>query len=161
MNTGERERFARVVAANRYLVLGTTDADGRPWLSPVFFAPLGDDRLCWVSSADSRHSRNLAERPEIAITVFDSTVAVGHAEAAYVEAAAAPAPAAETSAVLAALNARLPEDRSLAPDDLVPPGPLTAYIARIDRRYVLVRGGDPERGNVLDTTVELGAEDAR
>ena len=142
-------------------MLGTTDADGRPWLTPVFFAPLGDDGLCWVSSADSRHSRNLAERPAIAITVFDSTVAVGHAEAAYVEATAAPAPASETSAVLAALNARLPDDHGLAPDDLVPAGPLTAYVARIDRRYVLVRGGDPEHGNVLDMTVELGAEDAR
>ena len=67
----------RVLAANRYLVLGTADQAGTPWVTPVFFAPLGPDRVCWVSSPESRHSRNIAERAAVAITVFDSTVEVG------------------------------------------------------------------------------------
>ena len=30
-----------IIDANLYLTLGTTDADGRPWTSPVYFAPAG------------------------------------------------------------------------------------------------------------------------
>jgi nitroimidazol reductase NimA-like FMN-containing flavoprotein (pyridoxamine 5'-phosphate oxidase superfamily) len=73
----DRSTIDRMLAANLYLVLGTADEDGQPWVSPLFFAQLGPNRLCWVSSPDARHSRNIAHRSEIAITVFDSTVAVG------------------------------------------------------------------------------------
>ncbi|MEV4582058.1 hypothetical protein AB0K16_53395 [Nonomuraea jabiensis] len=44
--------------------------------------------LFWGSAPDSRHSRNLAERPDVAITVFDSHAPVGGAEALYLEASA-------------------------------------------------------------------------
>jgi Pyridoxamine 5'-phosphate oxidase len=64
-------------------VLGTADADGQPWVTPFFFAPLESDRVCWVSAPGSRHSRNIASRAALAITVFDSAVEVGRAEAAY------------------------------------------------------------------------------
>ena len=87
----DRSAVDRVLAANRYLVLGTADEDGQPWVTPVFFAPLDPNRVCWVSSPDSRHSRNIAHRAEVAITVFDSTVDVGRAEAAYFDADAAQA----------------------------------------------------------------------
>jgi hypothetical protein len=33
---------------------------------------------------DSRHSRNIAERPEVALVIFDSTAAIGGSEAVYV-----------------------------------------------------------------------------
>src|SRR5688500_7311411 len=78
----------RLVAENRYLTLGTADADGRPWASPVWFAPAAGATFLWVSSPEARHSRNIAGRPEIAIVIFDSTVPVGGAEALYVEAVA-------------------------------------------------------------------------
>lgn len=90
----------RALAANRYLVLGTADEDGAPWVSPVFFATLDPDRVCWVSSPDSRHSRNIAKRARIAITVFDSTVEVGQAQAAYFDADAAQATPEEAAASL-------------------------------------------------------------
>jgi nitroimidazol reductase NimA-like FMN-containing flavoprotein (pyridoxamine 5'-phosphate oxidase superfamily) len=53
-----------LISANRYMVLATADATGRPWISPVWFAP-DDGGFLWVSRPDSRHSRNLAERPEL------------------------------------------------------------------------------------------------
>jgi Pyridoxamine 5'-phosphate oxidase len=31
-----------IIDANLYLTLGTIDADGHPWTSPVYFAPAGD-----------------------------------------------------------------------------------------------------------------------
>ncbi len=68
---------------NRYLTLGTVDADGRPWTSPVYFAPGGDREFYWASEVDARHSRNIAGRPRVSIVVFDSTVAPYHGRAVY------------------------------------------------------------------------------
>ena len=109
----DRSDIDRILATNRYIVLGTADEAGQPWVTPVFFAPLDADRVCWVSSPDSRHSRNIAHRAAIAITAFDSTVEVGQAEAAYFDAEAAAASPVETEAALQALNARLPVGKQL------------------------------------------------
>lgn len=40
-------------------------------------------RYTWVSSPDAHHSRNLAERPEVQIVIFDSAAPVGRGEAVY------------------------------------------------------------------------------
>ena len=61
-----------IVDSNRFMALATADASGRPWASPVWYAPRGYSELFWVSSPEARHSRNLAERPELAIVIFDS-----------------------------------------------------------------------------------------
>ena len=151
----DRSAVGRVLAANRYLVLGTAGKDGQPWVTPVFFAPLDPNRLCWVSSPDSRHSRNIAHRAAVAITVFDSTVEVGQAEAAYFDADAAQATPEEMDTALQSLNSRLPRDKRLSGDDLQPRGPLVLYRADLRYSYVLVRAGDPDLGNAVDRTVEV------
>jgi hypothetical protein len=69
--------------ANRYLTLGTVDPDGRPWTSPVYFASGGERVFYWMSATDAQHSRNLAERPQVSIVVFDSSVAPYHGRAVY------------------------------------------------------------------------------
>lgn len=71
-----------LVDANRYLTLGTTSADGRPWTSPVCFAA-GVREFYWISAPDAQHSRNLSERPHVSLVVFDSTVAPYHGRAVY------------------------------------------------------------------------------
>ena len=76
-----------LIAANRYMTLATADASGRPWISPVWFAP-DDGGFLWISRPDSRHSRNLAERPELALVIYDSTVLPAERQALYVEAVA-------------------------------------------------------------------------
>lgn len=149
----DRSGVDRLLAANRYLVLGTADEHGQPWATPVFFAPLDPARVCWVSAPDSRHSRNIAHRTAVAITVFDSTVEVGRGEAAYAD--AAPATPDETDAALQALNARLPQHKRLSGADVQPRGPMVVYRADLRHRYLLVRGGNAEFGNDLDMTVEV------
>jgi Pyridoxamine 5'-phosphate oxidase len=67
----------------RYVVLGTVDADGRPWTSPVYFAADGLREFYWLSATDARHSVNLAERPQLSLAVFDSTVLPYHGRAVY------------------------------------------------------------------------------
>jgi nitroimidazol reductase NimA-like FMN-containing flavoprotein (pyridoxamine 5'-phosphate oxidase superfamily) len=61
-----------IIEANRFMALGTADASGTPWVSPVWYAPLSYRNYVWVSRPGTRHSRNLAERPQAAITIYDS-----------------------------------------------------------------------------------------
>lgn len=72
-----------IIDANLYLTLGTSDQDGRPWTSPVYFAPGRDREFYWVSATDARHSRHLADRPQVSMVIFDSTVAPHHGRAVY------------------------------------------------------------------------------
>ena len=59
------------------MALGTADADGLPWVSPVWYAPSEYRKFLWVSSPQTRHSRNLAVRSQLAIVIFDSHAAGG------------------------------------------------------------------------------------
>jgi hypothetical protein len=70
------------------MTLATAAADGVPWASPVWYATEDGRDFYWVSDPRARHSRNIAERPEIAIVIFDSTVAPGEADAVYLAARA-------------------------------------------------------------------------
>jgi pyridoxamine 5'-phosphate oxidase-like protein len=73
----------QLLDANAYLTLGTVDADGRPWVSPVYMVAEGLRRFFWVSSIDARHSLNVAQRPSVSLVVFDSSVPAYHGRALY------------------------------------------------------------------------------
>jgi nitroimidazol reductase NimA-like FMN-containing flavoprotein (pyridoxamine 5'-phosphate oxidase superfamily) len=77
-----------IIDANLYMVLGTADEAGQPWVSPVYYAPADYREFFWVSSPDSRHSRNLEGRGQVAIVIFDSSVPVGTGQGVYVSAVA-------------------------------------------------------------------------
>jgi len=143
--TGMWEMVSRLLTDNRYLVLGTADGDGHPWVTPVFFAARDEYQLFWVSTPDSRHSRNLASRPTTAITVFDSHAPIGGAEALYLVATAGAVD--DPAEALDLLNTRLPSGKRLAADDLAP---LRVYRADVSEHFVLVRGGDERFDNVTD-----------
>jgi uncharacterized protein YhbP (UPF0306 family) len=145
----------RLLALHRYAVLGTADAAGRPWVTPVFFAADGEFRLVWVSAPDSRHSRNIAARPAVAITVFDTHAPIGQAEALYLEATAGLVEDDVRPAALDVLNARLPARQRLDLGDLAPAGPLRVYRATVVQHHVLVRGGQAGFDNVTDARLAV------
>jgi len=149
------ETVPRLLAQNRYLVLGTADAEGRPWVTPVFYAADGEHRVFWVSSPDSRHSRNISARPAVAITIFDSHAPVGGAEAIYLEATAEPVSDHEVAAAVERLNARVPADHRIGPDNIAPAGPMRAYQATISQHFVLIRGRDPRFGRGVDSRLAV------
>jgi nitroimidazol reductase NimA-like FMN-containing flavoprotein (pyridoxamine 5'-phosphate oxidase superfamily) len=66
-----------IVDSNRFMTLATADGDGRPWASPVWYAPAEYRDFYWVSSPEAAHSRNLKVRPQLAIVIFDSHEAGG------------------------------------------------------------------------------------
>ena len=145
----------QVLAANKYMVLATADADGAPWATPVYFAASDDRHLYWVSSPEARHSRNISARPEVAITIFDSQVSIGSAEAVFLEATAAAAADVERDRLLDVLNSRLPSGKTLGAADVGPDGRLQIYCATVSRHHVLVRGGDARFDNELDARLEV------
>jgi uncharacterized protein YhbP (UPF0306 family) len=57
-------------------------------VSPVYFAPAAYREFYWVSSPDTRHSRNLEARSELSIVIFDSSVPIGTGRGVYMSASA-------------------------------------------------------------------------
>ncbi len=128
-----------ILDSNGYMTLGTADADGRPWVSPVWFAAVGYTELLWVSSTETRHSRNLAARPELSIVVFDSTLPPYTGQALYMEAVGAEVGEAELDDAIAVFSRA-----SLAggagewsSEEVRPPAGFRLYRARVSQHWVL------------------------
>ena len=139
-----------VLDGNLYMTLATADAAGRPWATPVFFTADGPTRFYWVSSPDARHSRNITERPEVGIVVFDSQVPVGGAEAVYMTGRAALVGDDELEVCAGIYGTRLSEARRFSTAELRAPAPFRLYRATIERHDILLRGGDPENARGAD-----------
>jgi hypothetical protein len=77
-----------IIDSNMYMVLGTADETGRPWVSPVYYASGGYTEFFWVSSPEATHSRNIAIRPQVSIVVFNSQVPIGTGQGVYMSAVA-------------------------------------------------------------------------
>jgi pyridoxine/pyridoxamine 5'-phosphate oxidase len=134
----------RIVEANMYMTIATADADGRPWISPVWFAPRLEKEFLWVSSPDARHSRNIAVRQAIAIVIFDSTVPVGAAEALYLEAEAEEVSSRDLDEAIATYSTRSQRHGAGAwlPANVVPPAPVRLYRATAGSQFVLGPGDE-------------------
>jgi uncharacterized protein YhbP (UPF0306 family) len=77
-----------IIDANLYMVLGTADQAGRPWVSPVYYAPAAYREFFWVSAPETKHSRRLEARREVSIVIFDSSVPIGTGQGVYMSASA-------------------------------------------------------------------------
>ena len=83
-----RAMAAVAYASAHFMVLGTTEADGRARVSPVYHERDGDD-LYWISAPTATHSVNLARDTRATAVVFDSTASVERGGAVYVTGTAA------------------------------------------------------------------------
>jgi len=144
------EMARRVIDGNLYMTLATLEPDGSPRLSPVYFTPARYTDLYWVSSPDAHHSRNVRERPDVAIVIFDSSVAVGHAEAVYLSARAREIPADGLGDVIDEAFGERGGARRFAPEELHGEGDLRLYVATATSWEVLVRAGHPVHGSGID-----------
>jgi hypothetical protein len=77
-----------LIDANSYVTLGTADGDGKPWVSPVFFATADYAVFFWMSADDAVHSLNIGARPQVSMVIFDSRVPPYHGRAVYLTATA-------------------------------------------------------------------------
>jgi nitroimidazol reductase NimA-like FMN-containing flavoprotein (pyridoxamine 5'-phosphate oxidase superfamily) len=134
-----------IIESNRYMVLGSADQDGVPWVTPVWFAHCDHRRFIWVSSPERRHSRNVRARPAVSIVIFDSRVAVGSAQAVYMSAQAEELSGAELERDVALFDTTSQAQgltRRWAVEDMVAPAPYRLYRATVAQHWVL----DPDSG---------------
>ena len=131
--------FEAVVSANEYMVLATADAAGVPWASPVWFATVDSTEFFWVSSPNARHSQNLAVRPGLAITIFDSRQAPGTGQGAYISALATQVAEDEVDEGMAIFSAASQRAgmRPWGRADVMPPARHRLYRATAAERFVL------------------------
>ena len=129
----------QLLETNSYVVLATADADGRPWVTPVWFAPDGLERLYWLSWPGSRHSELIERRADVAVTIFDSTVAPYNGAAFYATAVAGQCRDEQIDAALTFVNRRS-ASQGLDPmtrDRVTGPARLRLYVAEYTDRWVL------------------------
>ena len=128
-----------ILAATSFVVVATADAAGHPWATPVWFASEGVDRLYWVSWPGSRHSQLLEQRPEVALTVFDSTVVPNQGTAFYATAVARQCRPAEIDRGLAVLNRRATTQGigAFTPERTTGASRLRLYVAEVVDAWVL------------------------
>jgi uncharacterized pyridoxamine 5'-phosphate oxidase family protein len=141
----------RVIDANRYMTLATVDLDGRPRLSPVYYTAAGYTDFYWVSSPEAQHSRNLAERPEVQIVIFDSTAPVGQGEAVYLRGTAKQMPDGQLESVLSQAFRTGAGARQFKANELRGGAPYRLYVAHVISCEVHVAGSHPVHGRGVDT----------
>ena len=134
------EHAHALIDAMAYMTLATADADGRPWATPVWFAHRDHREFIWISRPGTRHSRNLAANPRLAISIYDSTVVPGDAAAVYMEAEATEVTDAGERAVLLEAFSRRSVAQGLGPfgeADVTGAAPHRLYRARALATFIL------------------------
>lgn len=133
---------ARILDSVMYMTIATADADGRPWATPVWYAAASPTEFLWVSAPDARHSRNLADRPDVAVVIFDWTVPIGSAEGVYMDAVAEQLVGSELERAIEVYSLRSQDvgARAWTVADVTPPARLRLYRAVASATYVLGPG---------------------
>jgi nitroimidazol reductase NimA-like FMN-containing flavoprotein (pyridoxamine 5'-phosphate oxidase superfamily) len=139
IGSNEEEDARVLVAANRFMTLATADAAGEPWASPVWYATDDGYTFLWASSPETRHSRNLAERPRVAIVIFDSHATRGEGNALYLSAVARELTDDEVEPSLELYSRRSQEQGygAWSLDEITGPARHRLYRAVADERFLL------------------------
>jgi uncharacterized pyridoxamine 5'-phosphate oxidase family protein len=148
------ELARRTLATNRFMVLGTVDPSGRPRVSPVWFSLVDHRYVYWLSSPDAHHSRNIEQRREVSIVVFDSTSDPHTGQAVYLEATAELVPPDELEAACDEAFHDVDAELSFTPVALQDE-PFVLYRARVTASEIHVRGRDFGDGSGSDQRVPV------
>lgn len=143
-----------VLAGTTFVVLATADANGSPWATPVWFAHEGLDRLFWLSWPGSCHSELIEQRPEVALTVFDSRAVPLHATAFYATAVARQCAGSEIDHGLEVVNRRSVAQGigAFTRDQVTGPARLRLYAAELTAAWVLDRDADVDQRATVPRT---------
>ncbi|MFE0202949.1 pyridoxamine 5'-phosphate oxidase family protein [Streptomyces sp. NPDC058985] len=141
-----------LIDRNCFMTLGTANADGEPWASPVYYVADGYTTFYWISSPEATQVRNIAARPQVGIVVFNSQQAPGSDEAVYMSATASELTGDELDRGLEIYLDKAPFSRG--PDVFRPSGRYRAYRATVTEHFMLCPQASsepcPEHGRVSD-----------
>jgi uncharacterized protein YhbP (UPF0306 family) len=150
----QQEDFAAmakaIIDSTLYMVLGTVDESGQPWVSPVYFTASKYKEFYWISSPQTKHSRNIAQRSQISIVIFNSQVPVGKAQAVYMVATAEEMTGSDLERGLIVYNGRFPDParhgvQDTRLEEVRPPGLYRLYRAVALEHWVLDPYASPDR----------------
>jgi hypothetical protein len=141
-----------IIDTNVYMTLGTGDASGRPWVSPVYYASARYSEFYWISSPEARHSCNIAVRPLISLVIFDSRAPVGAGQAVYMSATAEELSGDEVDRGLETYPGPGRGARTVTSGELRPPAVYRLYRATAVEVWTLEPGARPDQR----TPVTLG-----
>ena len=82
------DQAKKIIKENIYLTIATSTIDGKPWISPLFFAYDENYNLYWISNKDSLHSQLIRKNHRVAIVIFDSSAPEGKGNGVYFDAKA-------------------------------------------------------------------------
>jgi hypothetical protein len=141
-----------VIDANQYLVLGTADASGRPWTTPVYFAHHNYREFFWVSAPERTHSQNLLARSEVAVVVFDSRAAINTGQGVYIAAGAEQVNDIDVARGIEIFSARSLSHggRAFSETDVTGNADMRLYRAFAEQHWVLAKDGGPDRRIPVD-----------
>jgi uncharacterized protein YhbP (UPF0306 family) len=143
-------RAQELLKENQYLTLATADTNGKPWSSTVWYTSRqpsrSEERLAvefiWLSRPEALHSRNLLQRPEVGISIFNSVQPAGTGDGLQFAARAQPVPSVLLDAAAEAFS-----KASLAAGggawtraQVEEPALPRLYIARTESAYLLGNG---------------------
>jgi hypothetical protein len=105
----------------------------------LWYAHTAYREFVWVSRPDTRHSRNIAARPDVAIVIFDSTVAPSAGRGVYLEAIAEQIPELEQDTPIAIFSDTLTAAgaRAWSTQDARAPAQHRLYHAEATAHYLL------------------------
>lgn len=150
----QQEDFAdmakAIIDSTLYMVLGTADQTGQPWVSPVYFTASKYKEFYWISSPETKHSRNIAQRSQVSIVVFNSQVPVGKARAVSMTAEAEELTGSDLERGLVIYNGRFPDPAQHGVQDTTleevrPPGRYRLYRDVALEHWVLDSYASPDR----------------
>ena len=142
------------LARNRFMVLGTVDPSGRPRVSPVWFSLVDYQDAYWLSSPEAHHSRNIQQRPDVSIVVFNSAADPHTGQAVYLEATAGRVPDDQLADACAKAFRDVDDELSYTPKTLRHE-PFVLYRARVTASEIHVRGRDFGDGTGSDQRVPV------
>ena len=143
-------RIARnIMDSILYMVLGTADQNGQPWVSPLYFASEKYREFYWMSAPGVTHSRNILVRPQVSIVIFDSRIAVGMGQAVYMSAVAEELAGVELERGIQIYNGRFPNPaehgvRLIRAEDVQEPAPYRLYRAIAHEHWLLDPDSRPD-----------------
>ncbi len=86
MNKAEKTK--KIISDILYITLATSSKDGEPWNTPVYGSYDESYNFFWISSPESKHSKNIKENNQVAIVIYNSTDPEGTGEGVYIQAKA-------------------------------------------------------------------------
>jgi hypothetical protein len=144
-----REVARAIIDSIVYMVLGTADEAGQPWVSPVYFASEKYREFYWMSSPEVKHSRNILLRPQVSIVIFDSRVAIGMGQAVYMSALAEELTGIDFERGIQIYNGRFQDPReqgvrTITAADVQSPALYRLYRASAQEHWILDPDGHPD-----------------